>query len=534
MALFGNRRVAELIREAKEADVSQRERRARDLEVAEFVNPREHKLLREGWIVASLLTVIVGVAVDEIVIALIGAAVFVAGWLARFWARAALERLEVTQSLSDAHSFVGETVMYELRIVNRKLLPLPWLDVRTQMPEMLEPSNRALSPSGLPKLKWLQRVTSVRWYERITWTYPIPLTTRGYYELGPTRLRSGDLFGFFTRERQGTEQMKLWVYPEVIALEQLGIPVIRPHGENRGGQPLFEDPSRLQALRDYRAGDALKRIDWKATARRRSLQSRVYEPSSTPHVMLALNVSTLPEAWQGFYGEIFERAVSVTASLAAAYADERFPFGLVANCTYPGQDATIRVPAGRADGQSTRVLEALAMADVFTLVAMERLLDEEGRRLPLGSTLVLVTALVTPGVQAALERLRRRGHGVAVVYVGPEEPPQMDPKIPLFDLRGAMEELRFRPTESGYTWTRADREFVPASRSAVAASQGAAAETGRTPSGLSAREGADGDGSMDGGLIGEGKGRDGNGSGNASSSAERWARPESGGEGTAR
>ena len=441
-----------MVRETEEAEVK---RRKRQKEMVRSVVGQQHRWLREMWPVLALLVVVVGVAAEEIVVALLGGGVFVAGWLARWWGSATLRRLEVRQSLSQTHSFVGETIRYEVRIANRKLLPLPWLDLRTEMPEALRPSGRELVPSGRPKVNWLQRMTSLRWYERLTWAYEIPLTTRGYYRIGPSLLRSGDLFGFFTHERDDPATHKLWVYPEVVSLERLGIPALRPFGETRGGNPLFEDPTRLQALRDYQSGDPLKRVDWKATARRGALFTRVYEPASNPHLLLALNVATLPESWMGAYGGIFERAVSVTASLAAAYGDVRLPLGLIANCTYPDQSATIRVPAGRSDRQALRLLEALAMVDSFALVPMERLLAEEASRLPLGSTVILVTALTSPGLYEALDRLRRRGYGVSVIYVGPNDPDPPPNGLALHDIRPQLESLHFRMMDLGYTWTRA-------------------------------------------------------------------------------
>ena len=119
------------------------------------------------WPLLALLVVVLGMTLGEIVVALLGGGVFVAGWLARWWGSATLRRLEVRQSLSQTHSFVGETIRYEVRIANRKLLPLPWLDLWTEMPEALRPSGRELVPSGRPKVNWLQRITSLRWYERL-------------------------------------------------------------------------------------------------------------------------------------------------------------------------------------------------------------------------------------------------------------------------------------------------------------------------------------------------------------------------------
>ena len=65
-----------------------------------FVQTRENRMLRESWIPLSLLVVLIGITAGEIVIALVGSGVFVAGWLARLWGRLALTRLDVAQELS--------------------------------------------------------------------------------------------------------------------------------------------------------------------------------------------------------------------------------------------------------------------------------------------------------------------------------------------------------------------------------------------------------------------------------------------------
>ncbi len=408
-----------------------------------FVRTSENRLLRESWIALSLLTVILGIAVGEIVISLVGSGVFVAGWLARLWGRLALTRLDVAQELSQDHAFVGESIRYRMRISNRKLLPLPWLSLRTEVPEALPPLGRNLEPIGTPKMGRLDRLTGLRWYERLTWEYTIPLNHRGYFAFGRTALRAGDLFGFFTRERVVPTALSLWVYPPILPMEPLGLPTLRPMGEERGADPLFDDPARLRGLRDYQTGDPLRRVDWRATARRQRLQTRTFDPASSPSLLLALNVATMPEAWQGFYGELFERAVAVCASLATAYADARVPFGLVANCTYPGRDGTIRLPMGRAESQMIRALEALAMVDVYAVAPIERVLQEESRRVPQGSSVALVTAIMTPALVVALADLRHRGLPVSVVWAGTDDPPRLPAGVPVHDVRSALTGRRF-------------------------------------------------------------------------------------------
>ena len=201
------------------------------------------------------------------------------------------------------------------------------------------------------------RSTSMRWYERLTWRYQIPLRSRGYYHLAACELRAGDLFGVYRRQREEEASQWLWVYPEVLPLDRLDLPQLRPHGERRGGQRLFDDPTRLQTVRDYRPGDPLKRIDWKATARRQAVQTRVYEPASDLVAVVALNVSTLPVAWQGFYGDIFERAVSVAASLSTAWSESRRAGRPDRELHLPGQrraDPRRSVTRSRADDADSR------------------------------------------------------------------------------------------------------------------------------------------------------------------------------------
>ncbi len=420
----------------------------------------DHRWLRAIWPAAAIVVVLLGVAVNEIIVSLVAATILVAGWAAWAWTRYALVRLYAQVGISQTHAFVGESIELTLQLENLKIIPLTALQIRINLPEILEPSNQAFSKlhESLPDEGVVVRTTSLRWYERLTWRFQIPLLTRGYFQLARIDLKSGDLFGVFRRDRTDSAEHTLWVYPEVLPLQRLGLPQLRPQGERRGGQRLFEDPTRLQTIRDYRAGDPMKKVDWKATARRQALQSRVYDPSSDLIAMVALNVSTLPHAWQGFFGDIFERAVSVAASLCQDFARDRVPVGLLANCTWPGQDTAIRVSPSRAPGQMTRILEALAMADVFTLVRIDRMLSEE--RMPYGATLALVTAVLTPELESSLHRLKRHGVQIGMIYVGIDDPPTRFADSPVYDIRAALEGLHFERVGESGPWARTDRLYA--------------------------------------------------------------------------
>src|SRR5215469_9741473 len=109
--------------------------------------------------------------------------------------------------------------------------------------------------------------------------YRVKFLMRGYYQLGPLLLETGDVFGLHRRYRVATEPHFVLVMPKVLALEGYNLASRRPIGEIRVAHRLFEDPTRLASIRPYQQGDPLNRIHWRATARTGEIHSRVYENS---------------------------------------------------------------------------------------------------------------------------------------------------------------------------------------------------------------------------------------------------------------
>ena len=229
----------------------------------------------DSWISVSVALIVVGLIAQSVPVIGIGVLVLGTGGAARLWARVSLEGVRYTRTLSDRRVFLGEPVGVRLSVVNDKPLPLPWLEVREQLPAST-PADAHTQPSGVPGSVYLIRNTALGTRERLEWPLTLRTTERGFFRIGPTRLRSGDLFGLFEREQTVRGADSLVVYPRTYALPDLGLRSARPFGEQRGGERIYEDPMRVAGVRDYVPGDALKRIDWNATARVGRLQSRIY------------------------------------------------------------------------------------------------------------------------------------------------------------------------------------------------------------------------------------------------------------------
>ena len=295
-----------------------------------------------------------------------------------------------------------------MRLKNDKFLPLPWIHVKEPMPEGVQVDRRHVSPVAYAGYVQVDHASHLSWYERISWKMDYKSSKRGHFRLGPARLQSGDLFGFFPVDRDDTPVDQMIIYPKLYDLPSLGLPPERPFGEMKGRQRIFEDPSRIAGLRDYRPGDPMRRIDWKASARTQTLQSRVYEPSGTLHMLIALNVNTMEHVWEGYVPELLERLISLAGSVAQYGFDDGYSIGLATNGSFPESDRPLRVPVGRHADQLARVLEALAVIGPFTLSPLEFVIDREAQRFPLGATLVCVTGRLDPPLADALRKVALR------------------------------------------------------------------------------------------------------------------------------
>jgi uncharacterized protein (DUF58 family) len=371
---------------------------------------------------------------------------FVAGLLAlalaaipELWYRFCFAGLVYQRHLSERRVFFGETVTLRLAVENRKPLPLPWLEVEDEFPEPLTVQGGRLEPHHKPRRMLLINALSLWWYQRVTRRYQVRCAARGLFTLGPLTLRSGDPFGILTREQRLEQADTLLVYPPILPIERFGLPSHHPFGERRVPRRLLEDPTRVMGVREWQPEDDLRRVHWKATARAMRLQSKVYEPTTTYTLALFVNVNTFANPVLGVNAPLFELVVAAAASIAAWANEAGYAVGLFSNGVQAigeadeggrsdGADrvaearlaARVRLPPTSRLEQLPRVLEALARLIPYFGSLMEELLAAEQSRLPVGTTIVLVSAAgaVTPALVTTLLQARARGHEVALLLSG--------------------------------------------------------------------------------------------------------------------
>jgi uncharacterized protein (DUF58 family) len=275
--------------------------------------------------------------------------------------------------------------------------------------------------------------------------YQLECLNRGYFQIGPLIMESGDLFGLHRRFRVETEPSFVLVYPRIVGLTGYELASRRPIGDVRLTHRLYEDPTRIAGVRPYESGDPLNRIHWRATARTGALHSKIHEPSTLTGatILFDFHQAGYPSRGEPVRSEL---AVTAAASLANAVYEMGQQIGLITN----GRDAIDRirtegwdhdprnrqaartaaaeaekstrlrpliVETRRGVEQLQRIRETLARAELTDGTDFAGLVFETTSRLPRDATVLAVLPDVTVEAAIALSNLRRRGYAVTVVLV---------------------------------------------------------------------------------------------------------------------
>lgn len=358
------------------------------------------------------------------------------------WGRYCLTAVAYTRRFVPERVFFGENVEVWVEIVNAKPLPLAWLKAADEVPDSM--SWRGVEPnsSSTPHRRELTTVLSLRWYESVRRRYHLVADHRGVFEFGPVTLSSSDLFGFRLRFAEVDQRQTLMVYPKIVPLEQLGFQAAYPLGDFRITRRLITDPLRLAGARDYAPGDSMRHVHWKATARRGTLQTKVFDPSASRHLIIALNGQTLERAYEGIITDYFETAIVVAASIANAATDAQVAVGLFTNSAVRGNPGRVRVPASRHKTQLTRILEALAQLGPVHLAPLEDVMVLEMPLLPYGATIVVISALITEALLATLLEWHDAGHPITLITISKPPPMTVPPEIPVLTVTQNWTELQ--------------------------------------------------------------------------------------------
>lgn len=384
------------------------------------------------------------------------------------WTLAEIGRRDVTvwRQIAEVEVELGASVDARVMVHNAKDLPAPWLLFHDRVEEGIDVEG----PRGDFRTLGAGEKAHLR--------YRLHPLRRGLFRVGPMVIESSDPLGLVRRFRVDDSAAFLTVLPRAVPMGQgwpLGHSPIHRTPRRRS---LFEDPSRFRGLRQYRPGDGMRRIHWRATARSGELQVKIFEPSVLDGVLLAVEMPRPRGGADRDAGQdvsqkgdlagvdpTAELIVTAAASLGRYVLGGDQAVGLVSN----GGDAAERYPVDWTGGSFRRLEDVVANTegrrklDAFRPVELEagkgdrhwrllrtvlarlepaagapslaELLFTELPRLPRSLVVMTITPRLDAALVSSLGALRRSGFETAVVWVakGDESPEASpDPSVPVY------------------------------------------------------------------------------------------------------
>jgi len=235
---------------------------------------------------------------------------------------------------------------------------------------------------------------------------------RGAYRLRGFRVETAWPLGLMVAQRIFSEDRSLLVYPRFTPLARLDAPLGRRY--QPGGVALAShlgDSFEFIGNREYRDGDPIRSIDWRATAR--LSRPVVREFREEYFLRAAVILDTYVPVPPGYpVPPAFERAVSVCAAVTDWMARSEYLVDLFA----AGPELH-QLTAGRGLAYLDEILDLLACVDTSSREAFDDLERELMEHLSQIAMVVCVFLDWDSTRRNFVERLREQGAGVKVMIV---------------------------------------------------------------------------------------------------------------------
>lgn len=174
-----------------------------------------------------------------------------------------------------------------------------------------------LHPGGWA-LRNLPRRLDLRRGERASFDYELRANTRGDFQFDGVQLRMHSPWGLWWQSRVSGDLQRVRVFPNFAPLAKFAMfsaeqasRLVGAHVKRRRGEG-----TDFHQMREYRVGDSLRQIDWKATARARRLISREYQDERNQQLVLMLDTGRRLMARDGEHSH-FDHVLD--AALVVAY-----------------------------------------------------------------------------------------------------------------------------------------------------------------------------------------------------------------------
>ncbi|MGM0395887.1 MAG: DUF58 domain-containing protein [Bacillota bacterium] len=311
----------------------------------------------------------------------------------------ALVFISGTVEVGSGEFFPGDVVNIRYLIRNSSFISFPYIIFSPDLSKDLGDSNLNHIPLSLKKKEIFSTTES-----------PL-IRRRGFYRVGGFHITIKDVFGLYSFNKYIQSYISLVVFPELIQLSSFRIPVGMQLGELYITDNSYRDKSRISSLREYRDGDSIRTIHWKATSKKDIPVVKEFETRGDTNVEIFMDSYTA--VYKNDQDRRLEDKVVEVATSIVHYCLVR---NISVSLNYENNSKINRLE-GREYNQFKPFLKSFAMYTGSGKARLSQLLETQIDKIRKGSSTILITPCLDSFSASAAMELDYKGLNPVVISI---------------------------------------------------------------------------------------------------------------------
>lgn len=374
------------------------------LKIAQYIS-------QNAWI-----GILLGVLAAVIVLSIVFAAIY------RKMKGKYLEKLVYTREFSVRDVYAGDSVTLTETIYNPTFFPLFRVDVEEYFFGGLwldgqKPDGTTQSEEQEPIVSRFMLMPFMQTKRR----HEVFCEKRGHYQISSVCIyRKNDPLFI-------NAPADIYVYPQFIDPMINTFPVSCLLGEYTSKRRLIQDPFSFSGIREYRFGDPMSAINYKATARHPVIDAsdimvnmRDYCTGRIFMIYLNFHLQNAGKSTYDRYEELMEYGLSVSSGLIRDAVNNGCKVGFAGNC--PTENAHyIRYPQLSSDEHYKQIMQGFATLRISDGLSIKLLLQDDIDAGLNNAEIIFLTTYMDDEIDDRLRILKQYSNAVSVVHIREED-----------------------------------------------------------------------------------------------------------------
>lgn len=360
--------------------------------------------------VVDLLATILTSKLFWILLGIIIALVLIIIWYRKLKIRA-IEKLEYQRKLSTDGVFAGEDFILTEVLHNPTWLPL----ISVKM-EFFVPAGFTIDDIVCEKYTKIMSIFYIPPHATVTKDHKVQADIRGYYTLETSIIK------YRKNEFLFSAPLHMHVYPKYSEIVADMPPDLYRVGNSISKSKYIEDPFFVSGIRKYMAGDPMRNINFKASARSFSggmlqLMSNNYDSSRNFDSMIFLDLFNYADnGTLETQKQQLEYGLSYSCYLLSEIIKHGGSAGFSANCAI-GEKPYVYIPCGTGTVHTKSILECFAKINYFDKhnYSITALLEKCLTELSRDTDIYLITPVLESSTAKMLRNIQNTGRNVCVI-----------------------------------------------------------------------------------------------------------------------